>query len=81
VIVPKVDQRLEQILEHADTAVIMKTSRHSELLEEIIKKDPRDKKIFSVQNCGMKNEEIYDGFANKDKYLSTTIVKFTQLDD
>jgi precorrin-2/cobalt-factor-2 C20-methyltransferase len=81
VIVPKVDQRLEQILEHADTAVIMKTSRHSELLEETIKKDPRDKKIFSVQNCGMKNEEIYDGFANKDKYLSTTIVKFTQLDD
>lgn len=75
-IVPKVDWRMEQILEHADTAVIMKTSRHSDLLEEIIKGDPRDKKVLSVQNCGMKNEKIYDGFAKKEKYLSTTIVKF-----
>ena len=80
VIVPKVDQRLEQILEHADTVVIMKPSRHSELLEKTIKKDSRDKKIFSVQNCGMNNEKIYEGFANKDKYLSTTIVKFTKSD-
>jgi precorrin-2/cobalt-factor-2 C20-methyltransferase len=76
VIVPKVDWRMEQILEHADTAVIMKTSRHSDLLEEIIKGDPRDKKVLSVQNCGMKDEKIYDGFAKKEKYLSTTIVKF-----
>ena len=29
VIVPKVDDRLSQILEHGDTFVIMKTSRHS----------------------------------------------------
>ena len=76
IIVPKVDQRLEEILGHADTAVIMKTSRHSEMLEEIINKDPRDKKIISVQNCGMKDEKIFNGFAKKGKYLSTTIVKF-----
>lgn len=76
IIVPKVDQRLEEILEHADTAVIMKTSRHSEMLEEIINKDPRDKKIISVQNCGMDDEKIFNGFAKKGKYLSTTIVKF-----
>jgi precorrin-2/cobalt-factor-2 C20-methyltransferase len=75
-VLPKVDQRLEEILEHADTAVIMKTSRHSELLEKIIQKDPRDKKVLSVQNCGMDDEEIFDGFAKKGKYLSTTIVKF-----
>lgn len=75
-VVPKVDQRLEEILEHADTAVIMKTSRHSQVLEKIIKKDPRDKKVISVQNCGMDNEEIFNGFAKKGKYLSTTIVKF-----
>jgi precorrin-2/cobalt-factor-2 C20-methyltransferase len=75
-VVPKVDQRLEEILGHADTAVIMKTSRHSEMLEEIIKTDPRDKKVISVQNCGMDDEEIFDGFAKKGKYLSTTIVKF-----
>ena len=76
IVVPKVDQRLEEILEHADTAVIMKTSRHSEMLEDIIKKDSRDKKIISVHNCGMKDEKIFNGFAKKGKYLSTTIVKF-----
>ncbi|MDD3753211.1 MAG: precorrin-2 C(20)-methyltransferase [Methanobacterium sp.] len=76
IIVPKVDQRLEEILEHADTAVIMKTSRHSEMLEEIINKDSRVKKIISVQNCGMDDEKIFNGFAKKGKYLSTTIVKF-----
>ena len=76
IVVPKVDQRLEEILEHADTAVIMKTSRHSEMLEDIIKKDSRDKKIISVQNCGMKDEKIFNGFAKKGKYISTTIVKF-----
>lgn len=75
-VVPKVDQRLGELLEHADTAVIMKTSRHSQMLEEIINKDPRDKKVLSVQNCSMDNEEIFDGFARKGKYLSTTIVKF-----
>jgi len=78
IVVPKVDKRLEELLEHADTAVIMKTSRHSEMLEEIIKNDSRDKKVISVQNCGMDNEEIFEGFAKKGKYLSTTIVKFKE---
>ncbi|HMK53590.1 MAG TPA: precorrin-2 C(20)-methyltransferase [Methanobacteriaceae archaeon] len=76
VIVPKVDERLSQILEHADTAVIMKTSRHSKKLEDIIKADNRDKDIISVQNCGMEDEKIVEGFAQDKKYLSTTIVKF-----
>ncbi len=76
IVVPKVDQRLKEILEHADTAVIMKTSRHSDVLEDIINEDSRDKSIISVQNCGMDDEEIFDGFAKKGKYLSTTIVKF-----
>lgn len=77
-VVPKVDQRLDEILPHADTAVIMKTSRHSEMLEGIITKDPRDKKVLSVQNCGMDDEKIFEGFAKKGKYLSTTIVKFEE---
>jgi len=76
IVVPKVDQRLKEILEHADTAVIMKTSRHSDVLEDIINEDSRDKRIISVQNCGMDDEVIFDGFAKKGKYLSTTIVKF-----
>jgi precorrin-2/cobalt-factor-2 C20-methyltransferase len=80
-VVPKVDQRLEELLEHADTAVIMKTSRHSQMLEEIIDKDPRDKTVISVQNCSMEDEKVFDGFAKKGKYLSTTIVKFNGSQD
>ncbi|WP_414469949.1 precorrin-2 C(20)-methyltransferase [Methanobacterium sp. ACI-7] len=76
VIVPKVDERLSKILEHGDTFVIMKTSRHSDLLEEIINNDKRDKEVISVQNCSMKDEAIFKGFSNNKKYLSTTIVKF-----
>jgi precorrin-2/cobalt-factor-2 C20-methyltransferase len=76
VIVPKVDDRLSQILEHGDTFVIMKTSRHSNLLEEIINNDKRDTEVISVQNCSMKDEKVFNGFSNNKKYLSTTIVKF-----
>jgi len=76
VIVPKVDDRLPRILEYGDTFVIMKTSRHSEILEEIVNQDKRDKSIISVQNCSMQDENIFEGFSNDKKYLSTTIVKF-----
>ena len=77
VIVPKVDDRLARIMEYGDTFVIMKTSRHSEMLEEIISEDKRDKSIISVQNCSMKDENIFEGFSKDKKYLSTTIVKFS----
>ncbi|MEN4006721.1 MAG: precorrin-2 C(20)-methyltransferase [Methanobacteriaceae archaeon] len=76
VVVPKVDERLSQILEHGDTFVIMKTSRHSDLLKDIINQDKRDKEIISVQNCSMKDEKVLNGFFEDKKYLSTTIVKF-----
>ncbi len=67
VIVPKVDDRLAQILEHGDTFVIMKTSRHSGLLEEIINNDKRNKDVISVQNCSMKDERITTGFSKSKK--------------
>jgi precorrin-2/cobalt-factor-2 C20-methyltransferase len=76
IIVPKVDDRLSKIIKHADTAVIMKTSRHEQELEDIINSDPRQKQIISVQNCGMDDEKIIEGFSKNKKYLSTTIVKF-----
>lgn len=76
VIVPKVDERLSHIMACGDTFVIMKTSRHSDLLKNIINQDKRDKEIISVQNCSMKDEKIFNGFAEDKKYLSTTIVKF-----
>jgi precorrin-2/cobalt-factor-2 C20-methyltransferase len=78
VIVPKVDERLEQILEYADTFVIMKTSRHSEVLEEIINQDKREKEVLSIQNCSMDDEMVLKGFFKDKKYLSTTIVKFKE---
>lgn len=76
VIVPKVDERLPQIMEYGDTFVIMKTSRHSNLLADIVNKDMRKKEVISVQNCSMKDEKILEGFVEDKKYLSTTIVKF-----
>ena len=76
VIVPKVDERLDRIMEYGDTFIIMKTSRHSENLEEIVNKDQRDKSIISIQNCSMQDENIFEGFPKDKKYLSTTIVKF-----
>lgn len=76
VVVPKIDERLEKILPYGDTFVIMKTSRHSEDIEKIVKSDERDKTILSVQNCTMPNENISKGFAKDKKYLTTTLVKF-----
>jgi precorrin-2/cobalt-factor-2 C20-methyltransferase len=79
VIVPKVDDRLASLLKYGDTFVIMKTSRHSKILEEIVSQDKRDKSIISIQNCSMQDENIFEGFSKDKKYLSTTIVKFRDL--
>lgn len=76
VVVPKVDERLSQIMACGDTVVVMKTSRHSDLLKTVVNQDKRDKEIISVQNCSMKDEKIFHGFVEGKKYLSTTIVKF-----
>lgn len=75
VIVPKVDERLERIMGFGDTLVVMKPSRHSEILEEIVNQDTRNKDIISVQYCGMEDEKVFKGFVKDKKYLSTTILK------
>lgn len=76
VVVPQVDERLTKILPYVDTVVAMKTSRHLDVLEDCINKDPRDKEIVSVQNCTMDNENIVHGFVDNKKYFSTSIIKF-----
>ncbi len=76
VIVPKVDNRLEQILGYADTVVVMKTSRHSEVLQKLINQDKREKEVISVRNCSMGDEKVFKGFFKDKNYLSTTIIKF-----
>lgn len=76
VIVPKVDERLERILEYGDTFVVMKTSRHRDNLEKMVEQDLRNKDIISVQNCGLEDEKVFTDFVKDKKYLSTTILKF-----
>ena len=75
-IVPKIDDRLEQVLEYSDSVVLMKASRNTSELEETIEKKERQKEIYSVQNCTRENEKIVEGFSNEKPYLTTTIIKF-----
>ena len=75
-VVPKIDDRLEQILEYSDSVVLMKASRNTSQLEQTIEKKERRKDIYSVQNCTRENEKIIEGFSNEKPYLTTTIIKF-----
>ena len=75
-IVPKIDDRLEQVLEYSDSVVLMKASRNTADLEATIEAKNRPKEIYSVQNCTRENEKIIEGFSNEKPYLTTTIIKF-----
>ncbi|MCD7781507.1 MAG: precorrin-2 C(20)-methyltransferase [Methanosphaera sp.] len=75
-VVPQVDDRLPEILPYVDTLVAMKTSRHLDVLEECIDKDPREKEVVSIQNCTMPDENIVEGFIDNKRYFSTSIIKF-----
>ena len=75
-VVPKIDDRLDQVLEYSDSIVLMKASRNTTQLETIIEEKERPKEIYSVQNCTRENEKIIEGFSNEKPYLTTTIIKF-----
>ena len=75
-IVPKIDDRLEQVLEYSDSVVLMKASRNTSQLEATIEQKERNKEIYSVQNCTRENEKIIEGFSNEKPYLTTTIIQF-----
>ena len=75
-IVPKIDDRLENVLEYSDSIVLMKASRNTSQLEETIEQKERNKEIYSVQNCTRENEKIIEGFSHEKPYLTTTIIKF-----
>ncbi len=75
-VVPKIDDRLEQILEYSDSIVLMKASRNTTQLEQVIEQKERPKDIYSVQNCTRENEKIIEGFSNEKPYLTTTVIKF-----
>lgn len=75
-VVPKIDDRLEEVLEYSDSVVLMKASRNTSQLEKTIEEKNRPKEIYSVQNCTRENEKIVEGFSNEKPYLTTTIIKF-----
>ncbi len=75
-IVPKIDNRIENIIEYSDSIVLMKASRNTTKLELKIKNDKREKEIYSVQNCTRENEKIIEGFSHEKPYLTTSIIKF-----
>ena len=68
-VVPKIDDRLEQILEYSDSIVLMKASRNTSDLEAKIEEKDRKKEIYSVQNCTRENEKMIEGFSNERKAL------------
>lgn len=75
-IVPKIDKRIKDIIDKSNNFVFMKTSRNSRKVENKIMKDPREKTIYSVENCTREDEKVIEGFSNDKPYLTTTIVKF-----
>ncbi|WP_407454233.1 precorrin-2 C(20)-methyltransferase [Methanobrevibacter sp.] len=75
-IVPKIDDRLEQVLEYSDSIVLMKASRNTDELEATIDEKDRKKEIYSVQNCTREDEKIIEGFSTEKPYLTTTIIQF-----
>lgn len=76
-VVPKIDDRLEEVLEYSDAVVLMKASRNTSELEAAIEEKNRPKEIYSVQNCTRENEKIIEGFSDEKPYLTTTIIKFS----
>ena len=76
-VVPKIDDRLEEVLEYSDSIVLMKASRNTSELETAIEEKNRPKEIYSVQNCTRENEKIIEGFSNEKPYLTTTIIQFS----
>jgi len=76
IIIPKIKENLEILMENSDTIALMKTSRNKKELENKINHQIREKEIFSVENCTMENEKIIKGFPENKPYLSTTIIKF-----
>lgn len=77
-IIPKIDDRLEGFLENSDSIVLMKASRNTEELENIIHENTGTEEIYSVENCSMENEKITKGFSKDKPYLTTTLIKMNK---
>lgn len=76
-VVPKIDDRLDEIMDCSDSIVLMKASRNTKELEGLIESKNREKIIRSVENCTREDEKVIEGFSEDKPYLTTTIIKFT----
>lgn len=70
-IVPSSYEGLEQIMESSGTKIIMKTSRNTSKLQELLK----DKHYYVCQNCGMQGESFSNTLPEHTGYFTTIIVK------
>ena len=77
-VVPKIDDRLDSVMEYSNAIALMKASRNMRKLELKIENNKRTNDIYSVQNCTRENEKVIEGFSKDKPYLTTTIIK---LDD
>lgn len=75
-IVPKIDDRLENVMDCSNAIALMKASRNMRKYELKIENNKRTTDIYSVQNCTRENEKIIEGFSKDKPYLTTTIIKF-----
>lgn len=75
-IVPKIDGRLDGIMDYSDSIVLMKASRNTKELESLIESKNKEKTIISVENCTHEDEKVIEGFSEDKPYLTTTIIKF-----
>lgn len=75
-IVPKIDDRLDDIMDYSDSIVLMKVSRNTKELESLIESKNKEKTIISVENCTREDEKVIEGFSEDKPYLTTTIIKF-----
>ena len=74
-VVPKIDGRLDDVMEYSNAIALMKASRNMRKLELKTENNKRTSDIYSVQNCTRENEEIIEGFSKDKPYLTTTIIK------
>ncbi|KZX11997.1 precorrin-2 C(20)-methyltransferase [Methanobrevibacter filiformis] len=77
VIVPKIDDRFENLLDNGNSIVLMKASRNTRELEEKVLKHDKEE-IISVENATQKDEKIIKGFSTDKPYLTTTIIKSSE---
>ena len=59
-IIPKIDDRLDNVMEYSNAIALMKASRNMRKLELKIENNKRTTDVYSVQNCTRENEEIID---------------------